>query len=235
MVLIVVLAGRTGYVIGRDDGDDSGCSTETLAVPVSDGSIYEDVCVPPMLDALEPMDTSECGPWFTPERACRKGIAGLDVQAYNGREDQLEGSAMRHHQGRTALLGVLVVIVTTLGTAIAAPAGADRKPKVTVEIAPTATLAEGGQAVIVEVTASCPRNWQVLEALVTVSQPQASGMGFFPLTCTGRSQTFTVTVRSFGAAFEPGEALASAFLLILRRDQTQQAQDSAVLQILPAG
>ncbi|HZA87333.1 MAG TPA: hypothetical protein VE466_10660, partial [Acidimicrobiales bacterium] len=70
-----------------------------------------------MLDALEPMDTSECGPWFTPERACRKGIAGLDVQAYNGREDQLEGSAMRHHQGRTALLGVLVVIVTTLGTA----------------------------------------------------------------------------------------------------------------------
>jgi hypothetical protein len=62
MVLIVVLASGTGYVIGRDDGDDSGCSTETLAVPVSDGSIYDDVCVPPMLDALEPMDTSVCGP-----------------------------------------------------------------------------------------------------------------------------------------------------------------------------
>src|SRR5918995_2068999 len=115
MVLIVVLAGGTGYVIGRDDGDDS---------------IEGEGCVPPMLDALEPMDTSVCGPWFTPERACRKGIAGLDVQAYKGRGDQLEGSAMRHHQGRTALLGVLVVIVTTLGTAIAAPAGADRKLKV---------------------------------------------------------------------------------------------------------
>jgi hypothetical protein len=139
---------------------------------------------------------------------------------------------MRHHRGRVALLAA---IVAALGTAIAAPADADPKPKVTVEIAPTATLAEGGQAVIVAVTASCARNWQVLEAFVTVSQPQADGMGFFPLICTGRDQTFTVTVQSLDAAFEQGQAQASALVLILRRDQTQQAQDSAALQILPAG
>jgi hypothetical protein len=47
-----------------------------------------------------------------------------------------------------------------------------------------------GQAVVVKVTASCARNWQVIEAPVTVSQPQASGEGGFPLTCTGRNQTF---------------------------------------------
>jgi hypothetical protein len=136
---------------------------------------------------------------------------------------------------RTALLGVLVVAAALLGPAITAPAGADPKPKVTVDIAATATLAEGGQAVVVEVTASCHQQWQVLEALVTVSQPQASGQGFFPLTCTGRAQTFSVTVRSFGGAFEPGQAQASAFVLIERRSGTQQAQDSALLQITPAG
>jgi hypothetical protein len=136
---------------------------------------------------------------------------------------------------RMALLGVLVVGVAVLGSVITAPAGAAPKPKVTVEIAATGTLDEGGQAVIVALTASCPRQWQVLEALVTVSQSQASGEGFFPLSCTGRDQTFSVTVRSFGAAFAPGEAQASAFVLIERRGGTQQAQDSAVLQILPAG
>jgi hypothetical protein len=136
---------------------------------------------------------------------------------------------------RTAPLGVLVVGLAVLGPVITAPAGADPKPKVTVEVAATAILAQGGQAVVVEVTASCHGQWQVLEALVTVSQPQASGQGGFPLTCTGRDQTFGVTVQSFGAAFEPGAAQASAFVLIERRGQTQQAQDSAVLQILPAG
>jgi hypothetical protein len=141
---------------------------------------------------------------------------------------------MRQHR-RMALLGALVVGVVVLSSAIIAPAGAAPKPKVTVEIAATATLAEGGQAVIVEVTASCHAQWEVLEALVTVSQPQASGQGFLPLTCTGRDHTFSVTVRSFGAAFEPGEAQASAFVLIERHGRTQQAQDSAVLQILPAG
>jgi hypothetical protein len=136
---------------------------------------------------------------------------------------------------RVALLGVLGAGVAVLGPVIPAPAGADPKPKVTVEIAVTATLAEGGQAVVVNVTASCHRQWQVLEALVTVSQPQASGEGGFPLTCTGDDQTFSVTVRSFGAAFEPGATQASAFVLIERRGRTQQGQDSTVLQILPAG
>jgi hypothetical protein len=142
------------------------------------------------------------------------------------------GSAMRYRRG--ALLGVLVVGAAVLGPAITAPAGADPKPKVTVELTTTATLTEGGQAVVVEITASCHRQWQVLEALVTVSQPQASGEGGFPLTCTGRAQTFSVTVRSFDAAFEVGEAQASALVLIERRDRTQQAQDSAVLQITAA-
>ena len=142
------------------------------------------------------------------------------------------GSAMRYR--RVALLGVLVVGAAVLGPAITVPAGAEPKPKVRVELTTAATLTEGGQAVVVEITASCHGQWQVLEALVTVSQPQASGQGGFPLTCTGRDQTFSVTVRSFGAAFEVGAAQASAFVLIERRGQTQQAQDSAVLQITPA-
>jgi hypothetical protein len=146
----------------------------------------------------------------------------------------MEGGSARRYR-RVALLGVLGVGVAVLGPVITAPAGADPKAKVTVEIAATATLAESGQAVVVEVTASCHRQWQVLEALVTVSQPQASGVAGFPFTCTGNDQTFSVTVRSVDAAFEVGEAQASAFVLIERRGRTQQAQGSTVLQILPAG
>jgi len=141
---------------------------------------------------------------------------------------------MRTHRHRletlvARLTALLVVLV------LAAPADAARKPTVIVAIASTAVLSPSGQSATLEITARCARRWNVLEALVTISQPQTFGMGFFPLTCTGRRQTFAVAVPAQGEVFQPGEAQGSAFVLIERSGRTQQAQDSRVVQIVPAG
>jgi hypothetical protein len=53
VVCLVVVAGGSGYLIGRDDADGRDC--ETITTPVSDGSITKTVCVPPVLQALEPL------------------------------------------------------------------------------------------------------------------------------------------------------------------------------------
>jgi hypothetical protein len=136
-----------------------------------------------------------------------------------------------HHRRLVASLGVLASAVAFLPVALAAPGDAAARPRATVEVADTATLSPDGQTVTIEVTASCAQRWEVLEAFVTVSQPQTFGMGGIPLTCTGQPRTFTVNVTSFDLAFEPGDAQASALVLIERRGRTQQAQDSEVVQL----
>jgi hypothetical protein len=129
-----------------------------------------------------------------------------------------------------ASVGLAAAVAGSL--AVASPVDAAPKAKASVEVADTATLGPGGQTAVIEVTASCARGWQVLEAFVTISQPQAFGMGGIPLSCTGKAQTFAVTVTSPDQPFQPGQAQASAFVLIERRGQTQQAQDSEVVQLL---
>lgn len=127
---------------------------------------------------------------------------------------------------------VALVLVGMVGALLALPADAAARPKASVAVADTATIAPGGDAVTIDVTASCARRWTVLEAFVTVSQPQVTGMGGIPLSCTGRAQTFTVTVPALDATFTPGEAQASAFVLIERRGRTQQAQDTALVTLV---
>jgi hypothetical protein len=72
----------------------------------------------------------------------------------------------------------------------------------------------------------------VLESSVTVSQPQASGKGSFPLTCTGLFRSFTVPVPTSGAPFELGEAQATGFVLV-KRGRTAQTQDSQRVSVDP--
>jgi hypothetical protein len=84
----------------------------------------------------------------------------------------------------------------------------------------------------VQVLASCPERWTVVEALVVVSQPNASGQASFPLTCIGSLRMFTVVVPSGGGTFQLGEAQASASVVI-KRGKTQRTQDSEVLVVQP--
>ena len=117
-----------------------------------------------------------------------------------------------------ARLGLLALLVSVLalgvsgGTAIA-------RGGVTVELGQRATLIEGGQAVVVEVEASCSPGSQVLEAFVYVVQDgYQSQFAGIPLRCTDQSRTYLVAVRAFpDQPFHAGEAYASTYVLVQDR------------------
>jgi hypothetical protein len=71
-----------------------------------------------------------------------------------------------------------------------------------------------------------------VEALVAVSQPQASGQASFPLTCIGSLRMFTVTVPSSGGTFRLGDAQANASVVI-RRGKTERVQDVRTVDVQP--
>jgi hypothetical protein len=140
---------------------------------------------------------------------------------------------MHHHRQLLASVSVVAAVIGSVLVMLAAPQlDAAPRPKASVEIADTAALAPDSQSVTIDITASCARGWQVLEAFITISQPQTSGTAGIPISCTGRVQTFAVTVPSLDAAFQPGDAQASAFVLIERRGRTQQAQDSETILLV---
>jgi len=116
--------------------------------------------------------------------------------------------------------------------AAAAPAGARVTPEPTVDIQPVAGLAPDGRSIGVQVLASCPERWTVVEAVVAVSQPGASGQASFPLTCIGSLRMFAVTVPSAGGAFQLGEAQVTASVVI-SRGRTARADDSQVVPVQP--
>jgi hypothetical protein len=140
----------------------------------------------------------------------------------------MEGNVISQRVRTLALAAVATLVV--IGSAMPAEAIPSSRP--TVDLQSAAGLAPDGRSVFVTVLASCPERWTVLQATVTVSQPQASGQGSFPLTCIGSIRSFPVTVQSSGAPFQLGEAQGIAFVLI-KRGRTEQAQDSEVLQVDP--
>jgi hypothetical protein len=142
----------------------------------------------------------------------------------------MKRATARHWVRALALTGVIVL----LGAVAAAPVGARPGQGPTVDIQSAAWLAPDGQSITVTVLASCPERWDVVEAVVLVSQSQASGQGSFPLTCIGSIRSFTVVVGSAGGRFgldEPTQATAS---VVIKRGKAAQAQDSETLFVQPA-
>ena len=132
-------------------------------------------------------------------------------------------------RGRTfALAGVLALLVAWT----AAPAGARPSTGPTVDIGSAALLDPDGRSISLGVLASCPERWSVVEAVVTVRQPQGSGQASFPLTCIGSLRGFSVTVPATTGTFGLGEAQATASVVITR-GKTQRATDSQALQVDP--
>jgi hypothetical protein len=138
-----------------------------------------------------------------------------------------------HHRRLLASVSVVAAVMAAFLVTLAGPqVDAAPRPKASVEVADTGVLAPDGQSVTLDITASCARGWQVLEAFIMISQPQTGGTAGIRLSCTGKVQTFAVTVPSLDAAFQPGDAQASAFVLIERRGRTQQAQDSETIVLV---
>jgi hypothetical protein len=127
----------------------------------------------------------------------------------------------------------LVGLIALLGpTAAVAPAGARVAPRPTVAVQPFAGMAPDGRSIGVQVLASCPERWTVVEAVVTVSQPGAAGRASFPLTCIGSVRSFAVTVPAAGDAFQLGEARVAA-TVVISRGKTMRADDSLVVPVQP--
>lgn len=125
--------------------------------------------------------------------------------------------------GLVALLGL---VATT------APAGARVAPAPEVDVQAVAGLAPDARTVSVQVLASCPERWTVVEAVVTVSQPGVLGRASFPLTCIGSLRMFAVTVASTGAPFQLGEAQVTASVVV-SRGKTMRAEDSESVDVQP--
>jgi hypothetical protein len=125
----------------------------------------------------------------------------------------------------------LALVLGAVG--VVAPAEARPSPGPAVHVQSASWLAPDGGTITVQVLASCPERWSVVEAVVAVSQPQASGQASFPLTCIGSLRMFTVAVPSAGGTFVLGEALVTASVTI-QRGRIQSTQESLLVQVQPA-
>jgi hypothetical protein len=123
---------------------------------------------------------------------------------------------------------VLVAVAAMLG----APAEAGRPREPFLDIHSAARVVPDGSSVSVDLLWSCPLRWTVVEAIVTVSQPQASGQASVPLRCVDQVLPVTVTVPVSSGAFQVGDANVTASAII-KRGHTQRVEDAEVVDVQP--
>jgi hypothetical protein len=126
----------------------------------------------------------------------------------------------------------LPAVIVLLGAGAAPTATARTSPGPTVDTQSFAGLAPDGRSIGVQVLASCPERWTVVEAVVAVSQPHASGRASFPLTCIGSVRPFGVVVPASVGMFQLAPAQVTASVVI-KRGRTERTHDSETLDVQP--
>jgi hypothetical protein len=120
-------------------------------------------------------------------------------------------------------LRTLIVLIGLGALLPAPPAAAQEAPSV--EIAPTARLIQGGKAVDVQVTVTCPTGAEVLEAFLYVNQDGNQGQfAFFQPICDGTPHTLIVRAQAGGFRYHVGQAQVSAFVLLSSGASTSPGQ-----------
>jgi hypothetical protein len=127
---------------------------------------------------------------------------------------------------------VLTGLVGLLVAGGAQVASAHRTPLSVRIISDQSTLAPDGRSMRFMLETTCDRGWTIVEASVTVSQPQASGTGSFTPTCGRIPYNVQVTVPATSGTFQTGSGAATA-VLVVRQGPTKRAQDSATLRARP--
>lgn len=127
---------------------------------------------------------------------------------------------------RACILGAVIGLLAAGGPAQAG----QRQPFLSIHSA--AGLAPDGRSVSVEILWSCPLRWTVVDATVTVSQPQASGQASVSLSCIDQVLPVRVTVQASSGTFELGDAQVNASVLI-KRGRTELVQDNEVVALQP--
>jgi hypothetical protein len=132
------------------------------------------------------------------------------------RQDQQGGAMARP-------LRILVVLVG-LGALLLGPRAAAQEA-LAVEIAPTARLIQGGKAVVVQVTVTCPTGTGVLEAFLYVNQDGNQGQfaSFQPI-CDDAPHTFMVRAQAGDFRYHVGQAQVSAYVLLTSGASTSPGQ-----------
>ncbi|HSE82695.1 MAG TPA: hypothetical protein VLA87_13555 [Gaiellaceae bacterium] len=133
---------------------------------------------------------------------------------------------------RAGWLALTVLLVGLVGEGATSAIAARPRPPV-VHLGSAALLAPDGGSVSVEVIARCPERSTLVDASVTVAQPQATGRASFSVPCDDLLRPVRVTIVSSGAPFTLGEAQATATVTV-ERGKIQQAQDSEVLDVQPS-
>jgi hypothetical protein len=126
----------------------------------------------------------------------------------------------------TSLVGLLVVVG-------GAQQAAAHRTALSVEIlSEQALVAPDGGSMTFDLSTVCDRTWTIVQASVSVTQPQASGTGSFAPNCGRIPYVVRVTVPATSGTFQTGSANATA-VLVVRQGSTKQAQDSAALRVRP--
>jgi hypothetical protein len=127
----------------------------------------------------------------------------------------------------------LVLVLAVAALMSAAPAESRLSPGPTVDIHTAAGLAPDGGSVTVTVFASCPERSELVEAIVSVSQLQASGQASFSFPCIGSVRGFSVTVPAQSGTFELGDAHAHA-VVVSKRGKLERAEDDETVDVQPS-
>jgi hypothetical protein len=110
-------------------------------------------------------------------------------------------------------LRILVVLIGLLGVLLVPRAAAQET--LGIQIDRNATLVDGGSAVQLQGTVTCPAGAEVLEAFLYVVQDgnQSQFASLQPV-CDGTPQPFTVLAQAVGFVFHRGKAQVSGYLLL---------------------
>ena len=126
---------------------------------------------------------------------------------------------------RLALAGLLALVVA--GTAQPADAGKSQDPAVYLQ---SVGLMPDSKAALVRLDVYCSEQQAVVDASVSVVQPQASGEALFSPRCIGRD-IVEVAVPSDGV-FETGHAQVSA-VVVFKQGRTKEVRDAQVMRLGP--
>jgi len=136
--------------------------------------------------------------------------------------------------GSSVVVRRLVVtgVVGLLVAGGAQAASAHRTPLSVVILSEQASLAPDGRSMTFDLETVCDPQWTIVEASVSVTQPQASGTGPFTPNCGRIPYVVRATVPATSGTFQTGPAEATA-VLVVQQGRTKRAQDSATLRVRP--
>jgi hypothetical protein len=108
----------------------------------------------------------------------------------------------------------------------------DVDPTVVVDLANTASLQGGGEAVVIHVSAACPVGASGQQSYVNVSQGQTTGTGNYVPLCDGHAHDLAVRVQASQGLYRAGGAQALTFAFVEQGGDSFSGVDEQAIEII---